>query len=122
MRGDAPMATNNYGRYPSLEGRPVLITGGASGIGEALVRAFADQGAKVGFVDIAAELGEKLSAEIAAKGQTAIFQPCDLRDIGAFRAAIATLEARNGPTLALLNNAAHDQRHPWQEVTVDYWD
>ena len=116
------MATSNYARYPSLEGRPVLITGGASGIGEALVRAFADQGAKVGFVDIASELGEKVAAEVTAKGQTAIFQPCDLRDIGALKAAIATLEARNGPTLVLLNNAAHDQRHPWQDVTVDYWD
>ena len=116
------MATSNYARYPSLEGRPVLITGGASGIGEALVRAFADQGAKVGFVDIAAKLGEKLASEVTAKGQSAIFQPCDLRDIGALKAAVATIEARNGPTLVLLNNAAHDQRHPWPDVTVDYWD
>lgn len=116
------MAENAYARYPSLKERPVLITGGASGIGEALVRAFADQGAKVGFVDIAADLGEKLAAELTAKGQAVSFAPCDLRDIPAFQAAIKALEAKNGPTLVLLNNAAHDQRHPWQDVTVEYWD
>jgi D-xylose 1-dehydrogenase len=116
------MESSQYARYPSLEGRPVLITGGASGIGEALVRAFADQGSKVGFIDIAAELGEKLASELRAKGQTVHFEVCDLRDIAALQAAIKRLEAKNGPALALLNNAAHDQRHPWQDVTVDYWD
>jgi D-xylose 1-dehydrogenase len=116
------MESSQYARYPSLEGRPVLITGGASGIGEALVRAFADQGSKVGFIDIAAELGEKLACELSAKGQTVHFEVCDLRDIAALQAAIKRLEAKNGPALALLNNAAHDQRHPWQDVTVDYWD
>jgi D-xylose 1-dehydrogenase len=116
------MATDTYARYPSLKDRPVLITGGASGIGESLVRAFADQGAKVGFIDLATDLGEKLTAELTGKGQRVVFRSCDLRDIPATQAAITALEAENGPTLALLNNAAHDQRHPWQDVTVEYWD
>ncbi len=113
---------DQYARYPSLKDRPVLITGGASGIGEALVKRFADQGAKVGFIDIATELGEKLAADLAAKGQSVTFASCDLRDIPALQAAVKTLEAKNGPTLVLLNNAAHDQRHPWPDVTVEYWD
>jgi NAD(P)-dependent dehydrogenase (short-subunit alcohol dehydrogenase family) len=116
------MADSAYARYPSLKDRPVLITGGASGIGEALVRRFAEQGAKVGFIDIAAELGEKLTAELAGQSHTVAFQPCDLRDIPALQAAVKALEEKNGPALVLVNNAAHDQRHPWEEVTVEYWD
>ena len=111
-----------YARYPSLEGCPVLITGGASGIGEAMVKAFAEQGAKVGFLDIAEEAGRKLAEEISAKGQTASFEPCNLKDIDALKAAIASLAQRNGPALVLVNNAANDTRHEWQGVTPEYWD
>jgi D-xylose 1-dehydrogenase len=116
------MVTSQFARYPSLEGRPVLITGGATGIGAALVRAFAGQGAKVGFLDVADEMGRELAADLASRGQRAVFAPCDLRDIPALKTAIASLEAQNGPTLALLNNAANDTRHPWQDVTPEYWD
>jgi NAD(P)-dependent dehydrogenase (short-subunit alcohol dehydrogenase family) len=116
------MADSRYARYPSLQNRPVLITGGASGIGEALVKNFAAQGAKVGFIDIEAGLGEKLAADLTAKGQMVVFQHADLRDIPALQGAVKALEAKNGATLALINNAAHDQRHPWEEVTPEYWD
>jgi NAD(P)-dependent dehydrogenase (short-subunit alcohol dehydrogenase family) len=116
------MADNQYARYPSLNGRPVLITGGATGIGEALVKAFAGQGAKVGFMDIAEKEGRALEAELTAQGQTAIFAPCDVTDIAALRSTVKSLEAKNGPTLALLNNVANDTRHPWEEVTPEYWD
>ncbi len=119
---EVQMQSDRYARYPSLQGRPVLITGGASGIGEALVRAFADQGAKVGFLDIAGELGQKLAEELTSKGQTVIFKRCDLTDIPALREAIAGLEAKNGPTAALANNAANDTRHRWEDVTPEYWD
>ncbi len=117
------MASNDqYAIYPSLKDRPVLITGGASGIGASLVKHFAAQGSKVGFIDIMAEQGEKLAADLNAQGASVAFQACDLKDIPALQAAIKALEAKNGPPLALLNNAAHDQRHPWQDVTVEYWD
>lgn len=53
-----------FASYPSLAGTPVVISGGASGIGESLVRNFARQGAQVGFVDIAVASGEKLAAEL----------------------------------------------------------
>lgn len=109
-------------RYPSLEGRPVLISGGASGIGEALVRAFARQGARVGFVDLAAEEGEALAAELAGGGATVSFRRCDITDTEAYRAAIGVIEAENGPTLALINNAANDTRHDWRDVTPEEYD
>ena len=109
-------------RYPSLAGVPVIISGGASGIGEALVRNFAAQGAKVGFVDILAERGEQLAAELAAAGQVARFVRCDITDIGAYQAAIADLAAAHGDALVLVNNAAHDERHDWADVTPAYWD
>lgn len=109
-------------RYPSLAGVPVLVSGGASGIGEALVRNFAAQGARVGFVDIMAERGEKLAAELVGAGQVARFVRCDITDIAAYQAAIAEIAAAHGDALVLVNNAAHDERHDWAEVTPTYWD
>ena len=108
--------------YPSLAGMPVVISGGASGIGENMVRNFAAQGSRVGFVDIAVEAGEKLAAELTAAGHTVRFTPCDVTDTDAYQAAIAGFAAAHGDALALVNNAAHDQRHDWSEVTPAYWD
>ena len=109
-------------RYPSLKGRPVLISGGATGIGEAMVRAFAAQGAKVGFVDLAEDEGKALAEELGDRGGQLIFRRCDITDIDAYRAAIGEIETVHGPTLALVNNAANDTRHDWHEVTPEYFD
>jgi len=114
--------TEAFATYPSLAGTPVVISGGASGIGETLVREFAAQGAKVGFVDIAREAGEKVEREVRAAGGTAIFTPCDVTDIPAYQRAIAGFADAHGPALALLNNAAHDLRHKFAEVTPEFWD
>ncbi len=111
-----------FARFPSLQDRPVVISGGASGIGEALVRNFAAQGARVGFVDIAEEAGERLAAELTARGQTVRFTPCDVIDIKGYTSAIAGFAQAHGDALVLVNNAAHDQRHKWEEVTPEYWD
>ncbi|NGP17290.1 SDR family NAD(P)-dependent oxidoreductase [Devosia aurantiaca] len=108
--------------YPSLADRAVVISGGASGIGEALVRSFAGQGARVGFVDIARDAGEALAAELTASGLTARFIACDVTDIAAYQDAIGTFAMAHGDATVLVNNAAHDQRHDWAEVTPDYWD
>jgi D-xylose 1-dehydrogenase len=114
---------SQYASYPSLKGRSVLITGGGSGIGASLVRHFAAQGARVGFVDIAAEPSRKLVEEIHAQGDPKpLFVECDLRDIGALRRAIAEVAAANGPITVLVNNAAHDERHKFDTVTPEYWD
>ena len=111
-----------YTRYPSLAGTPVVISGGASGIGESLVRSFAAQGAKVGFVDIAQTAGETLAAELVAAGHQVRFTACDVTDIAGYQAAIAGFAEAHGDALVLVNNAAHDQRHDWREVTPQYWD
>jgi NAD(P)-dependent dehydrogenase (short-subunit alcohol dehydrogenase family) len=114
------MALSNT--YPSLSGAPVFVTGGASGIGEAIVRAFVAQGAKVTFVDIDAGRGEALAAELASTGAPPLFIPCDLRDVAALRAAIDAAQARHGDLAALVNNAANDTRHALADLTPDYWD
>jgi NAD(P)-dependent dehydrogenase (short-subunit alcohol dehydrogenase family) len=112
-----------FAAYPSLRDRTVFVTGGASGIGASLVRHFAAQGARVAFVDIADDAATALVAEIAAHGHPPpFFQHCDLRDIAALRAAIAAAAARLGPITVLVNNAAHDDRHRMDDVTVAYWD
>lgn len=109
--------------YPSLQGRSVFVTGGGSGIGASIVSHFAAQGSKVAFVDIAEEPSTALAAEIEAAGHVRpLFLPCDLRDIDALRAAIAEAASAHGPITALVNNAAHDERHTIESVTPDYWD
>jgi NAD(P)-dependent dehydrogenase (short-subunit alcohol dehydrogenase family) len=100
-------------RYRSLEGRRVFVTGGGSGIGEALVGAFAAQGAAVGFVDIDAGSAEAVAAETGAR-----WWRCDVRDVAALRGVLD--EA--GPVAVLVNNAGRDDRHAMEEVTPDYWD
>ncbi len=112
----------NFADYPSLRDRPVVISGGASGIGESLVRNFAAQGAKVGFVDIADEAGQRLAAELTAAGHTVRFTHCDITDTGAYQAAIDGFARVHGDTLVLVNNAGHDERHDWAEATPAYWD
>lgn len=111
-----------FAKYPGLAGVPVLISGGATGIGEALVRAFAAEGARVGFVDIAEAEGAALAVELNASGGKVAFRRCDITDIEAYRSAIAAVEAAHGPTRVLLNNAANDTRHDWRDVSADYFD
>jgi NAD(P)-dependent dehydrogenase (short-subunit alcohol dehydrogenase family) len=114
---------SQFASYPSLRDRSVFITGGGSGIGAALVRHFTAQGSRVVFVDIALESSRKLTGEIAAAGDPPpLFIPCDLRDIAALRSAIAQAAEAHGPITVLINNAAHDERHKLEDVTVEYWD
>lgn len=108
--------------YPSLKNKPVIVTGGASGIGAEVVRAFAGQDAKVGFVDFDVARGEAVAAELVSSGAQVRFEPCDLRDIAALARAFAALAEAHGAALVLVNNAARDDRHTWQDVTPEYYD
>ncbi len=117
---DAPART--FARYPSLEGVAVVVTGGASGIGMEIVRAFAGQKSRVGFVDSDVASGAALSAELQAAGAQVRFEPCDLRDIDALRRAVDALADAHGPARVLVNNAARDDRHRWQDVTPEFFD
>jgi NAD(P)-dependent dehydrogenase (short-subunit alcohol dehydrogenase family) len=114
---------SSYAQYPSLQDRGVLITGGATGIGETLVEAFAAQGAKVAFIDLAAEEGNALAARLAATSRHAPhFMAADLSQVDSLRAAIAALRERTGPFTVLLNNAANDKRHEVEDTTPEFWD
>ena len=116
------MPERAFSTYPSLAGRSVLITGGASGIGEAIVHAFARQGAKVGFVDILQKEGAALADEIAGKGAKAKFVATDITDTKALQVSIAEIAAALGPIGILVNNAANDMRHDWQGETPESFD
>ncbi len=108
--------------YSDLAGPLVLVTGGASGIGAAIVRAFARQKSIVVFFDILADAGTALADELRGAGFAAHFQQVDVTDIAALRAGIAQARAAHGPIEILINNAAHDERHATESVTPDYWD
>lgn len=109
--------------YADLADRVVLITGGASGIGAAFVRAFAAQGARVAFLDIDAQAGEALAHEVAKTSSIApLFVPCDLLDIDALRTALAKVHGSLGDAAVLVNNAANDQRQVLADVTPAEFD
>src|SRR3984957_3624889 len=117
------IAEQRFALFPSLRDVVVLVTGGGSGIGAALVEQFALQGARVAFLDVADETSGKLSEDLRSRCVHApIFLHCDLLDIGALRAAITDIEKRLGPVRVLVNNAASDDRHSFAEVTPEYWD
>ncbi len=111
-----------FATYPSLAGRAVFVSGGATGIGADIVRAFARNHARVAFCDLQAEAGEALAGELARTGETALFLECDVTDIPALQAAIAQASEALGPIAALVNNAADDDRRAADEITVAYWD
>lgn len=108
--------------YPSLRGKTVVISGGGSGIGEAMTTLFALQGAKVGFLDIADEASNALADRLNADGAQVQYEHCDVTDTDALRQAIANIRKAFGPIGVLVNNAAHDQRHKFEDVTPEYWD
>jgi len=105
--------------YPSLAGKTVVITGGGSGIGESMVENFARQKSRVFFLDVAEGESQTLAARL---GDAAQFIKCDLTNVDALRAALADVEAKAGPVAVLVNNAANDDRHKFEEVTPTYWD
>lgn len=103
-------------QYRSLENRPVVVTGGASGIGEEMVKAFVAQGSRVSFLDIDAERGGALAAATGAA-----FRPCDVTDIALLREVLSRIEAESGGIEVLVNNAGKDDRHAMDEVEPEYW-
>ncbi len=100
--------------YPGLKARVIFITGGATGIGAELVRAFVGQGAVVSFCDIQDEAGRALAAEL---GATARYAHVDVTDIAALQSAIAAHDRID----VLINNVANDTRHVPEDVTPESW-
>jgi len=112
----------SYAIYPSLVNKNVVITGGGSGIGAAIVDGFAQQGARVTFLDISRADSEALAASLAGCAHAPVFRHCDLRDIDALNATFSGIEAEFGPIEVLINNAANDDRHQIGTVSPAYWD
>ncbi len=116
------MALSN--QYPSLKNKTIFVTGGGSGIGAHIVRALADQGSQVAFIDLDEVSSLQLCEEIENSGSVRPwFQVADVRDIAALHGAMSTAAASHtAPLHGLVNNAARDDRHHFREVTPDDWD
>ncbi|MDE3103714.1 MAG: SDR family oxidoreductase [Acidobacteriota bacterium] len=108
--------------YPSLNGRAVIVTGGASGIGEAIVEAFVGQQARVAFLDIQHQAAEALCQRLASYPVPPEFYACDLTDVAALQATVHTIQQRFGTIDVLVNNAGNDTRHAFDTVTPELWD
>ena len=119
----ATPSSSALAQFPSLRGMRVFITGGGSGIGAAMVEAFAEQGAQVAFVDFEQAQSEALVQKVAAAGHPKPwFQLCDVRDVGALQAAISLAMVEVGDFATLVNNVARDDRHLLEAVTPEYWE
>lgn len=117
------MGEMRFATYPSLRDRVVLITGGATGIGESLVRHFAEQGARVAFLDVQDEAAVALRNELSVAGCTApLYLHCDLIDIAGLKESVGRVLAALGTVDVLVNNAGNDQRHQTAEVTEELFD
>jgi NAD(P)-dependent dehydrogenase (short-subunit alcohol dehydrogenase family) len=112
----------SYAIYPSLVDQTVVVTGGASGIGAAIVEAFAAQGARVYFLDVADADADALAARLRECKYSPSFRHCDLRDTDAIEQVFAAICAEAGTIDILVNNAANDDRHAFGSITPAYWD
>jgi len=113
----------NHATYPSLQSRVVFVSGGSSGIGAELVRAFARQGARVAFCGTRPEGGQALTDELAAAGLPAPwYAACDVRDARAYQALLRRVIDELGAIRVLVNNAGRDDRHAMEDVTPEMWD
>lgn len=122
VENDIP-AGSGAANYPSLRGRIALVTGGASGIGAAIVMRLAEQGVSVGFLDISPERGERTAQVVAGRtGSKVCFLPCDVTDIAELRIQISAVQRELGDIAILVNNAASDERHVFADVEPDYFD
>nr|WP_321269985.1 SDR family oxidoreductase [uncultured Tolumonas sp.] len=108
--------------YPSLRNKTVLISGGVTGIGAELVRAFTQQGAWVGFVDIDGASAMQLIDELSSAANPPVFQFADVRDLVELNKAISAINERLGSIDVLINNAANDQRVAFDDITPENWD
>ncbi|MEO1017887.1 MAG: SDR family oxidoreductase [Pseudomonadota bacterium] len=111
-----------FARYPSLADKTVIITGGGSGIGAAMVEAFAAQGAKVAFLDIAEEPSRALVEALRDAKHKPVFYPNDVSQTDELKRTIAQIGQDLGPASVLVNNAANDDRHEIDDVDEAYWD
>lgn len=109
----------SYTQYSSLSNKVVFITGGATGIGAAMVKAFAAQGCLVYFVDCNESASVNLCAEY--KDRDVIFQCCDVSKPEELKACLDNVVTQYKRVDILINSAANDQRYELQDMSLDEW-
>jgi NAD(P)-dependent dehydrogenase (short-subunit alcohol dehydrogenase family) len=112
----------SYASYADLADKCVVVTGGGTGIGSEMVSAFAGQGARVYFLDIADEASRALEQSLAGAGHPPVYLPCDMSNLDALAQVFARIEREAGPVDVLVNNCANDDRHEVADVTPQYWE
>ncbi|MBB5402146.1 NAD(P)-dependent dehydrogenase (short-subunit alcohol dehydrogenase family) [Paraburkholderia youngii] len=112
----------SYATYPSLADKTIVVTGGGSGIGAAIVEAFAQQGARVFFLDVAEHDSLALQETLRHAKHQPLFRRCDLKNVDAIESTFAAIVEAAGPIDVLVNNAGNDDRHEIGELTASYWD
>ena len=113
---------NEIAKYPSLDNKLVIITGGASGIGTSIVENFLQQGSKVAFLDKEENLGKNLVETFSKFKHKPLFKHCDLTNITQLKESINNIKDELGLVSILVNNAANDERHSIDSVTEEFWD
>ena len=114
---------SEYATYPSLRDKAVIVTGGAAGIGEAMVRAFAGQHARVAFLDVNDAAASSLAGDLERQNlPRPLYCTCDVTDIAALQASVQSILEALGTVDVLVNNAGNDARHAIEEVTPEFWD
>lgn len=116
------VSSANKAIYPSLKGRRVIVSGGASGIGEGIVEGFVRQGAAVAFVDILAEESKELVSRNAEAAVPPRYVHCDITDCDHYIETLGQIVEELGGCDVLVNNAANDDRHTINDITSAYWD
>ena len=106
-----------------LQGRVVIVTGGASNIGRAISFEFAREGATVALFDRDGAMADRTAADITAEGGTVASYHVDLTDVDATAAAAAAVEADQGPVAVLVNNVGWNGRaHFFLDLTPERWE
>jgi D-xylose 1-dehydrogenase len=117
------LSNRDVATYTSLRDRAIVVTGGASGIGAAVVEAFAKQNSRVAFLDIQDDLADQLTKRLQTAGfHPPIYHHCDLRDVEAINVSVRGILEQFQTVDVLVNNAGNDSRHSIEEVTSEYWD
>ncbi|HWT64505.1 MAG TPA: SDR family NAD(P)-dependent oxidoreductase [Terracidiphilus sp.] len=113
---------NAFATYPSLCNRVVIVTGGANGIGEAIVAEFVHQDARVCFIDVQDGAAAGLISRLHDAPHPPMYFRCDLTDVSSLRAAVNAIVEKFGTVDVLVNNAGNDNRHKVEDVTPEFWD